>query len=113
MKKQNKRKRDRVRPGDFRANNARTGHYSYITKIEKQVENTLAEFIGITSKPKTFNVKNIKLHKNPNPKTPNRPAYIHPKKDSVKLTSRTFGKRKKGWSFAKEDKTIINKIKKD
>ncbi len=107
-----KKKKDIVKPGEFRVNHARTGHFSYITEIVKEAENISAEFIGLTSQPYTRGEKNIKLHKNPNPKKIETTAYVRPKKDSVKLNEHTFGKKKKGWAFAEEDKPVINKIKK-
>ncbi len=107
--------KDIVKPGEFRRNNARTGHPAYIVKIdielnkEKQSRKKV-KFIGITEHSTTHQINNIPLKQNPNPKTPTKPAYIRPKLDEVNLTKKTFGKVLLGWKFVPEDKEKVNRV---
>lgn len=112
-----KKKKDTVRAGEFRRNNARSGHPSYITKVERKKKKPKARFIGVTESQETHGKKNVRLDKNPNPKTPNKKAYLRPEVEVVELNEKTFGKKLKGWQFAESDlpkvEIIIEKDKKN
>ena len=75
-------------------------NYSKISQIEC-IKKEIEDFI------KGYNVKNIKLEKNPNDKSP---AFVKPKPEMDKVNN--FKKKEKGWFFSKKDKEKINKIKK-
>ena len=86
-----------------------TGHPSYVFDEKGNVY----KVIGITSSPKTNDILNIALSKNPEP-TNSKQAYIQP---NVKEVSKgTKNKRLKGWKFAESDKkkvqAVIDKHKK-
>lgn len=100
-------KKDVVKPNEFRKNNARSGHPAYIVGVKK--DNKKAEFLGLTSAPKTHSVKNIELKANPNPKDTKK-SYIRPKIEEVNLTDKTFGKKLDTWQFSEEDKKTVRKI---
>ena len=112
-----KKKKDTVRAGEFRRNNARSGHPAYITEVKKnKKKKPKAKFIGLTESKETHGKKNIPLNKNPNPKNQSKKAYVRPEVDEVDLDNSTFGKKLK-WEFAPEDlvkvEIIIEKDKKN
>ncbi len=112
MKKIKIRKSKRIKAGEFRRNNARTGHPAYITAVIKKKENipTIAEFIGITESPETHNIENIQLKENPNPHRKSDPAFIKPNIEQVVLTNKTFGKKLEDWRFSPEDEALVKII---
>lgn len=108
------RKKDKVKPNEFRHNKARSGHPAYIVKVYAETPKPpetkpkrKAKFIGLTEKAETHGEKNIPLHKNPDPKNPKKPAHIRPSVDEVELTNKTFGKKLQGWKFDDRDKPTI------
>ena len=92
----------------FRTNNSKKvrGHPTY---IYKKVGDRYY-FIGITHSEITQRTKNIKLDVNPNPDDP-RDSYARPFSSEDNVDS--FGSKKKGWKLSKQDKKIINIIKKN
>ena len=95
----------------FRQGHAATGgHPVYI--YDKK--NDSYKFVGLTHSTVTRDTINIKLDKNPNPKS-DKSSYIRPKPDEKAATKKNFGKQLSGWSFAESDKpkvqSVINKGK--
>ena len=103
--KKNKKKKDPVKPKEFRYNKARTGHPSYIVKVSGDK----VTILGLTEYEKTHKQKNIKLDKNPNPKDLN-DSFIRPHTETITFTDKTFSKKLKDWQFAISDKSKVDKV---
>lgn len=92
---------------EFRHKNTKDGrgHPTYIYREQQDQY----EYLSLTHAETTKGKKNVPLSTNPNPKDKRR-AYIRPEPGRAHKTS--FGSKLKGWFFSKEDKAIIEKIKK-
>jgi hypothetical protein len=83
--------------------NKRMKHPTYV--IDKQ--GNVYKYIGITHSPKTNDVENIPLAKNPNPKD-NRSAYVRPYVENDDF--RNFGRGYNDWKFSEADRKTVRKI---
>lgn len=86
---------------EFRRNNSplARGHFNFVFGETKDHYKSL----GLTSSPRE-NIKHVKLHKNPNPKSDST-SYLQLKVLSTQ--KRYFKEPEKGWAFAKEDMPVV------
>lgn len=103
--KKKKKSKDKVKSKEFRYNKARTGHPTYIVKVDGDVVTVL----GLTKHEKTHKQKNILLDKNPEPNNDEK-SYIRPHTEVLQFTDKTFSKKLKDWAFAESDKTKVNAV---
>lgn len=88
---------------EFRKNKL-SGHPNYVGGES----NNHFLVVGITESPKTQNQKNIRLDKNPNPKS-NKIAHLRPQAEAVKK-NKLSKNRLFGWKFTSNDQQKANKI---
>lgn len=94
----------RFQPHFRKFHNAKlTGHPQYVYDEQGREY----KILGITSSPKTNNVLNVKLERNPEPNN-SAPAYVRSKPD--KVDKGVKNERLKGWKFSENDKKKVRTI---
>ncbi|MGN1227998.1 MAG: hypothetical protein ACI4TX_05095 [Christensenellales bacterium] len=110
IKKINKsrRKPKTIKKNEIRKNLLKEANYhpAYLMSIKGDK----GKIVGLTHSPLTQGVKNIELRHNPNPEDV-RKAYARPYIKDIPISKLSTNKYI-GWKMSKENKKIVNKIKK-